>query len=77
METEFIKEKLDIKNNRKSKYMCVIEEWEETDNKTLRFKCTSEKEKNSCYSSAKQYIKKHNLDWTVVPKGYDIYVVRA
>lgn len=79
METEFIKEQVEIEvnNNPKYKYANVIKEWEKTDNKTLKFKCKTPKEKQNCYFCVRQYIKRKNKDWTVFMKVLDVYVVRA
>ena len=79
MEIEFIKEQVEIgvNNNPKYKYANVIKEWEKTDNKTLKFKCKTQKEKQNCYFCVRQYIKRKNKDWTVFMKVLDVYVVRA
>ena len=79
MEIEFIKEQVEIEvnNNPKHKYANAIKEWERTDNKTLKFKCKTQKERQNCYFCVRQYLKKHGKDWTVFVKVLDVYVVRA
>lgn len=79
MEFEFIKEQVEIEpqENKRYKYANTMKKWEGTDNKTLKFACKNEKEKNNCYFCVKQYIKRKGRDWTVFVKSMDVYVVRA
>lgn len=79
MEIEFIKEQVKVTpyENKRHKYANAIKKWEATDNKTLRFACKNEREKNTCYFCVKQYIKRNRKDWTVFMKPLDVYVVRA
>lgn len=78
MEFEFIKEKVRPigKNNA---YVDVMYQWLESNNKTLKFKCKSEKEMNSITNSAYQFRHKNNLDFTVFKRANlcEVYLVRA
>ena len=78
MEYLFIKEA--IKPSRpKGQAAGITEEWLETDNKTLQFKCKNEAELKSLKSAIYAYRKAHNYDYTVwTDKGtLAVYLIRA
>lgn len=81
---EFIKETIttdDINVNKPHNgvYTSIIREWEKTDNKTLKFCCKDQKEKNTCRSSISAYLRKNKLDYTVYceKNKFNVYIVRA
>lgn len=77
MEFEFIKEA--VKKESRSMYVPVIEQWYETDNRTLKFKCKNDTEYKSCTSAVNTYRRNHGLDFTVFQKkaNLEVYLVRA
>lgn len=80
MEFEFIKE--EIKKDRGVRngiYAPIIDEWLETDNKTLKFKCKSEKEMAQAYGAVYSYRKAANLDYTIFKKkgSCELYLIKA
>lgn len=77
MEFEFIKEA--VKKESRSVYVPVIEQWYETDNHTLKFKCKNSAEYKSCISAVSTYRRNHELDYTVFQKkaNLEVYLVRA
>ena len=81
---EFIKETIttddiDVNRSRTGMYISVIREWEKTDNKTLKFSCKDQREKNTCRSSISSYLRKNKLDYTVYceKNKFNVYIVRA
>ena len=80
MEFEFIKESVKpALIGRHSPYVDIIYQWLDSDNKTLKFKCKSEKELRSVYNSAYQFKRKNNMDFTVFKRSSlcEVYLVRA
>lgn len=77
MEFESIKEA--VKNPRKQKGEVSehIEQWLETEDKTLRIKCMTVMEKRKVYSCCYQFRKVHGLDYTIFQKDLEVYLVRA
>lgn len=65
--------------NRGGAYTNAIREWENTDNKVLKFSCKNMQEKGNCAAAAQMYIKKYNKDYTVYREKnkYNVYVVRS
>lgn len=57
----------------------ILEQWRETDAKTLKFSLKNAKEKDQAVASIGMYKRAHNLDWTVYRERntYNVYVVRA
>ena len=81
---EFIKEiittdDIDVNRSRTGMYISVIREWKKTDNKTLKFTCKGQREKNTCRSSISSYLRKNKLDYTVYceKNKFNVYIVRA
>lgn len=66
-------------NRRESEYAKALDEWVLTDNSTIKFSSTNNREKRNCYGAIRQYIKKNGHDWTIYcEKGrFNIYVVRS
>lgn len=78
MEFEFIEEAVEhTPAEKKYKFATAIAQWDKTTNKTIRFKCSNAKERLSCYTSARSYIKRYKLDYTIFMKGNEVYIVRA
>lgn len=82
-EYEFISDinldELDLNSKKNGKYVDVLKKFLKEEGKTLRMSLKNEKDKESCCSSIRNYIKKNKLDWTVYTERntYNIYVVRA
>lgn len=78
MEYLFIKDVVNPSRPR-SQAATITEEWLETDNKTLQFKCKNEGEFKSLKSAVYAYRKAHNYDYTVwADKGsLTVYLIRA
>ena len=79
MEFEFIREKVKLEPVKKGKFVPIIEEWLASENKTIKFKCKSEQEAKSVYSSVLSYKKKKNEDYTIITRyqSCEVYLVRA
>ena len=82
-EYEFISDinldELDLNSKKNGKYVDVLKMFVKNENKTLKMTLKNEKDRESCCSSIRNYIKKNRLDWTLYTERntYNIYVVRA
>ena len=83
METELIKEKIDVSKLNRSRpnslYVNQISEWLTTDFKTLMFKLSNKKEFDSCRNSVCQFKRTHHMDYCVYyePTKFKIYLIRG
>ena len=77
MEFERIREAVENPKRRKGVISENIDQWLESEDKTLRIKCGTVPEKRRVYSCCYQYRKTHGLDYTIFQKDLDIYLVRA
>lgn len=79
MEFEFIKEAVKPEMRVRGKYVGILQDWLETDNKTLKLVCKDANEKKNLCTCVTVYRKNHNLDYTIYRERgtYNVYLVRS
>ena len=74
--TEMFKEKME-KPSTRGAYADVIDKFMESDNKTLRFNCSSAEEARKCCNSCAFRNKKYNLGLVIWKKNNQIYLIKG
>lgn len=74
--TEMFKEKIE-KPKTRGAYADVIDEFIKSENKTLRFNCSSVEEAKKCYASCGFRNKKLNLGLVVWKKNNQVYLIKG
>lgn len=76
--TDFDVNSIDVAT-REGRWAVTLLDWLNSDTKACKFSLKSADERRRCRGALANYIRSHNLDWTVYLERntYNIYVVRA